>query len=69
MIASASYDDTIRLWHEEEDDWYCMATLIGHTSTVWSLDFDSSGKKLGKGLNGMNSLCRRRSVFTAMGTR
>jgi WD40 repeat protein len=45
-LASASYDDTIRLWRDEDDDWYSFQTLKGHTSTVWSIDFDSTGKLL-----------------------
>lgn len=43
MLASCSYDDTIRIWREDEDDWFCSQTLSGHTSTVWSIDFDHTG--------------------------
>mmetsp|Transcript_12615 Transcript_12615/g.32113 ORF Transcript_12615/g.32113 Transcript_12615/m.32113 type:complete len:192 (-) Transcript_12615:197-772(-) len=46
LLASASYDDTVKLWAEEEDDWYCQQTLKGHTSTVWDVAFHSSGQKL-----------------------
>lgn len=45
-MASASYDDTVKLYHEEEDDWVCCATLEGHESTVWSVAFDRSGERL-----------------------
>ncbi|RMB91044.1 hypothetical protein DUI87_32642 [Hirundo rustica rustica] len=31
VLASASYDDTVRLYREDEDDWLCCATLQGHT--------------------------------------
>lgn len=48
MLASASYDDTIKLWVGDEDDWYCADTLKGHGSTVWAVDFDSTGNRLGK---------------------
>jgi len=38
ILASASYDDTIKLYIEDpSDDWYCFSTLSGHASTVWSL--------------------------------
>ncbi|KAG9244376.1 putative cytosolic iron-sulfur protein assembly protein 1 [Calycina marina] len=47
VLASASYDDTIRLWKEvEEGEWGCFAELGGedsineHTSTVWSLAWE-----------------------------
>ncbi|NXT29704.1 CIAO1 protein, partial [Syrrhaptes paradoxus] len=46
LLASASYDDTVKLYHEEEDDWVCCATLEGHDSTVWSVAFDRSGERL-----------------------
>lgn len=46
LLASASYDDTVKLYHEEEDDWVCCATLEGHESTVWSIAFDGSGQRL-----------------------
>lgn len=45
-MASASYDDTVKLYQEEEDDWVCCATLEGHESTVWSVAFDRSGERL-----------------------
>lgn len=47
ILASASYDDTIKIWKEDEDDWYCADTLSGHQSTVWSIDFDATGDHLG----------------------
>jgi len=47
VLASASYDDTIRLWREvEEGEWGCFAELggddstDGHTGTVWSLAWE-----------------------------
>jgi WD40 repeat protein len=46
ILASGSYDDTIRIWIEDEntDDWKCSHVLKGHTSTVWSLDFDGDNQ-------------------------
>lgn len=46
LLASSSYDDTVKLYQEEGDDWVCCATLEGHESTVWSLAFDPSGQRL-----------------------
>jgi WD40 repeat protein len=38
ILASASYDDTIKLYIDDpSDDWFAFATLTGHASTVWSL--------------------------------
>ncbi len=45
LLASCSYDDTIKLWEEGEDDWYCRQTLQGHDSTVWDVAFDRSGSR------------------------
>ncbi|NXS12295.1 CIAO1 protein, partial [Neodrepanis coruscans] len=46
LLASASYDDTVRLYREEEDDWVCCATLEGHESTVWAVAFEKGGERL-----------------------
>lgn len=48
MIFSASYDDTIRAWRFDEalDDWVCAYTIEGHSSTVWSIDFDATEQYL-----------------------
>jgi WD40 repeat protein len=44
ILASCSYDNTIKIWKDsDDDDWYCSQTLSEHTSTVWSLDFNKSG--------------------------
>lgn len=64
ILASASYDDTIRIYEEDasEDDWYCACTLTGHTSTVWSIDFDSTGSQLVSGSDDHSlRIWRRRS--------
>jgi len=29
LLVSASYDDTIRVWAEDVDDWICIAKLTG----------------------------------------
>lgn len=46
LLASASYDNNICIYKEEDDDWECKATLKGHTSTVWSLTFDAAGMRM-----------------------
>jgi WD40 repeat protein len=40
-LVSASYDDTIKVWGDSEDDdeWVCKQTLKGHSSTVWGITF------------------------------
>lgn len=43
VLFSAGYDDTIKIWAEDGSDWYCLWTLIGHTSTIWGLTLDSDG--------------------------
>ena len=39
LLASCSYDDSIKLWGDDGDDWSCRATLTGSGSTVWDLRF------------------------------
>ncbi|KAH8685592.1 putative cytosolic iron-sulfur protein assembly protein 1 [Tricladium varicosporioides] len=41
ILASGSYDDTIRFWKgDDEGEWSSIATLEGHEGTVWSLDWE-----------------------------
>jgi WD40 repeat protein len=41
LLASASYDDTVRLWREDEEgEWGCVSVLKGHEGTVWGLDWE-----------------------------
>jgi len=47
ILASASYDDTIKLYVDDpSEDWFCFTTLKGHTSTVWSLAWAPDGRYL-----------------------
>jgi WD40 repeat protein len=46
MLISASYDNTIKIWTEEDDDWYATETLTGHTSTVWSIALNADGSQM-----------------------
>ncbi|KAF4972806.1 hypothetical protein FSARC_706 [Fusarium sarcochroum] len=41
VLASASYDNTVRIWREDGDaDWVCVAVLEGHEGTVWGLQWE-----------------------------
>jgi WD40 repeat protein len=45
-LASASYDDSVRLYREDADDWVqvcCIAGKEGHSMTVWWVEFEGSG--------------------------
>ncbi|EJT99373.1 WD40 repeat-like protein [Dacryopinax primogenitus] len=47
ILASSSYDDTIKLYHDDRDDeWYPFATLTDHASTVWCMSFSPCGNYL-----------------------
>lgn len=45
-----SYDETVRLWAEDIDDWFLLETLNDHTATV--------RKKIKKSLFHLAELCR-----------
>ncbi|KNB15339.1 hypothetical protein FOXG_13933 [Fusarium oxysporum f. sp. lycopersici 4287] len=41
VLASASYDNTVRIWREDGDaEWVCVAVLEGHEGTVWGLQWE-----------------------------
>jgi WD40 repeat protein len=41
VLASASYDGTVRVWREDFDgDWVCVAVLGGHEGTVWGVQWE-----------------------------
>jgi len=44
VLVSASYDDTVRTWEADEDDWSPAQILDTHTSTVWAFSFNQSGE-------------------------
>lgn len=46
ILASASYDDTVRMWCEDTDDWFPADILRHHKSTVWAIDFNQDGTHL-----------------------
>ena len=39
LLVSCSYDDTLRVWGDDGDDWSCRCTIEGHASTVWDASF------------------------------
>ena len=45
-LVTCSYDDSVRIWQEQGDEWECMQTLRGHTGTVWAASFDKKGERL-----------------------
>lgn len=36
-VISSSYDNTVKCWHFDGDEWYNECTVSDHTSTVWSI--------------------------------
>ncbi|KAK0634784.1 WD40-repeat-containing domain protein [Bombardia bombarda] len=41
VLASASYDNTVRIWREDADgEWVCVAVLEGHDGTVWGMQWE-----------------------------
>jgi cytosolic iron-sulfur protein assembly protein CIAO1 len=57
VLFSCSYDDTIRVWKEEGDDWYCAETLTGHSSTVWALGMNIAGTQMVSGSADLSIVC------------
>jgi WD40 repeat protein len=42
LLASTSYDGTIKMWKEEIDDWACVSTIEGHEETVWQAAWEAA---------------------------
>ena len=49
QAVSASYDNTLKLWVDDDDSWVCKRTLVQHKSTVWGLAFHADGDYLDVG--------------------
>lgn len=45
VLFSCSYDDTVKVWGPDGDDWCCKETLTGHESTVWCITWDHAGSR------------------------
>ncbi|KAF4587594.1 WD repeat protein [Ophiocordyceps camponoti-floridani] len=42
VLASASYDNTARIWREDADaEWVCVSVLEGHDGTVWGVEWET----------------------------
>lgn len=49
VLASASYDDTVRVWREDSDaEWVCVSVLEGHGGTVWGVEWEGRERSDGK---------------------
>lgn len=49
VLASASYDDTVRVWREDGDgEWVCVAVLEGHAGTVWGVQWEQRPRPDGR---------------------
>lgn len=46
VLFSSSYDNTIKVAVQDDDDWSSCATLESHESTVWASDLNKDGTKL-----------------------
>uniref|UniRef100_H2YJY0 Uncharacterized protein n=1 Tax=Ciona savignyi TaxID=51511 RepID=H2YJY0_CIOSA len=49
IVASASYDDTLNLFKADDGEWVSIASLGGHTSTVWTVSWSKDGRRLVSG--------------------
>jgi WD40 repeat protein len=50
IALSASYDDTIKVWAEDDGDWYCACSIQDvHRDTIWSLAVAPGGGRLVSG--------------------
>ncbi|CAK7267468.1 Cytosolic iron-sulfur protein assembly protein [Sporothrix epigloea] len=46
VLASTSYDNTIRVWREDGDgEWVCVAVLEGHQGTVWGVQWEADPER------------------------
>lgn len=49
VLASASYDNTVRVWREDGDgEWVCVAVLEGHEGTVWGVQWEPRPRRPGR---------------------
>jgi cytosolic iron-sulfur protein assembly protein CIAO1 len=37
-LVSCSYDESVKIWKSDGDDWRLDSTLVGHSGTVWGVD-------------------------------
>lgn len=46
ILVSASFDNQIKLYVQDDEDWHSFANLNEHESTVWAIDFNHNGTRL-----------------------
>lgn len=46
QMLSCSYDNSMKVWREEADDWFCCSTITGHSSTVWDAVWTKSNDQI-----------------------
>ena len=50
MLASSSYDNSVKIWTVDDDnEYYCKQSLEDHSHIVWSICFSNDGKLLFSG--------------------
>jgi len=37
---------TIKVYKEIDSEWDCVQTIVGHTDTVWAVDWSPDGKRI-----------------------
>ncbi|KAK4640274.1 Cytosolic iron-sulfur protein assembly protein [Podospora bellae-mahoneyi] len=48
-LASGSYDDTVRVWREDQDgEWGCVSVLEGGVGTVWGVEWEKRERENGR---------------------
>ena len=45
-LVSCSYDNTLRIWEGDDDDYICKQVLSGHNSIVWNVAQANNSKTL-----------------------
>ncbi len=51
ILASSSYDKTVRLWKEYNSEWKILKTCYGHEGKTWGLLFLDNMNRLASGGN------------------
>ena len=40
LLLSCGYDDSIKIWKEDDEEFFCCQTLDDHADTVWGLTME-----------------------------
>ena len=49
LIVSGSWDKTVKVWEYNENEWKCVETLEGHSSSVTAVAISADGKRIVSG--------------------